>query len=68
MAYWEDLDANAQQTMWTESGGSVNIHGMVFGSDYGAGANNNWNAISVGQNDGRVYSPAIMAGFLGKLN
>ena len=54
--------------MWTESGGSVNIHGMVFGSDYGAGANNNWNAISIGQNDGRVYSPAIMAGFLGKLN
>ena len=66
MSYWSDIDTDADQPMWTSGGGSVNIHGRVFGTDGGSSVGNTYSMPQINQNNPyKTYSVPIMAGFLG---
>ena len=65
MAYWADIDTDPNQQMWTLDGGSVNIHGKVFGTDGGGSVTNGYTSNKITSNPDKIFSTHIMAGFLG---
>ena len=64
LAYWEDIDTDEDQKIWTTKGGSVNIHGKVFGCGPGSTIDG-YNANTINKNPYKTFSTATMAGFLG---
>ena len=68
LSYWGDVDTDGEQMMWTDDGGSVNIHGRVFGTDGGSSVGNTYAMPQINQNNPyKTYATHIMAGFLGNL-
>ena len=66
LSYWEDIDTNPNQKIWSATGGDVNIHDKVFGCGAGSVLNNGYIPLGINNNPDSTFSGPIMAGFLRK--